>query len=439
MKKKEADMKKMCLACVFVLLVLASAGFAQQDPPLPPDSGQQIMLNEPPENVGVPPISPWWQARRSWYYTGMVVGNFDGDAYEEVAFDYGSSGIWIYDPNASPQWNQISTDDPTWMISVALSSTADDELIAEFSTGTPNRWWNYSGYPGTWTNLTGASASWAYDAGNIGDGDAGHEFVMYLPSYGLYVFDYTGSGIYGGCNIYKIHDVSTNASGMPIDLDGNGDYELIHYFNDGLRYWNWASGYPATWSSPLTTNFCEIIDCLAMDIDGIAGDEFIADTTVGTWKYEHGSPGTWTRINYQAVLEIYPYASVLVGDNYEVIFDFGSSVPGIWFWDDPSTWERATWNKPDFILCADIDPVYSEEIIGDFGSMGLWVELGGHPGMSWSWTRINWNNPLSMVPANLDADAQKEIVFNFGSIGVWTWDKATNTWTRINWNPPESN
>ncbi len=430
-------MKKVGLV-FFSVLVLLSLGYAQQDPLLPPDSGQTTMIIEPPENVGAPPISPQWQARRSWYYTGMVVGNFDGDAYEEIAFDYGASGIWIYDPNASPQWNQISTDDPVWMISVTLSSTADDELIAEFSTGTPNRWWNYSGYPGTWKGISGSTISWAYDAGNIGDGDAGHEFVAYFPGYGVYVLDYTGSGPYGDFEIHKIHNVVTTYSqGMPIDLDGNSEYELIHYFDDGLYYWNYASGYPATWTL-LNTNFFEIVDCYAVDVDGGA-DEFIGDTYSGLWQYKHGSPGTWTRINYSPILEAWPCAYDTLGEQYEVTFSFSPDV-GLWEWNGGADWARINWTVPQFAVSADIASAANggnsgEEMIADFGSAGVWIQY------LWrgAWTRLNWNNPVSMVPANLDSDPQYEIVFNFGSLGVWRFDQATGAWTRLNWNPPESN
>ncbi len=219
--------------------------------------------------------------------------------------------------------------------------------------------------------------------------------------------------------------------------DGNGDYELIHYFSDGLRYWNYAAAYPVAWTL-LNTNFFEIVDCYAVDADGGA-DEFIGDTTSGLWEYKHGSPGTWTRINYSPILEAWPCAYDTLGGQYEVTFSFSLNV-GLWEWNDGTDWARINWSVPQFAVSADIASVANggnggEELIADFGSVGVWIRY------TWrgDWTRLNWNNPVSMIPAYLDSDPQYEIVFNFGSLGVWRFDQATGAWTRLNWNPPESN
>lgn len=442
------------LISALLILLIPSINLSQQEQAEEPEKKENTLIpipltyesmlgiqNEPPfATIQAPPISPSWQSRHSSKYRGMVAGDFDNDGYDEVAFDFGAQGIWVYDPNASTKWNQIRTDDPVWMIAVGIGSPADDELIVESSANWLD-WWNYNGYPGTWTAMTSSDPMWAYDAGDVGDGDTGHEVVVFFDCCGIYVADYTGSGTFGGFDMYKIRNTTTSYPGIPAAFAA-ADSELVHDFDSaGVEFWNYSAGFPSTnWTQISTNNVQD--DNVAVNGSG-SDDQYYGDfgPSLGTFRYTYGTPGTWARINWAYPCEVYPVAYDTANALYEIIYEFCGTWTGLWGYNPTGdSWTRLSWNNPHFILGADVATSANggnngDEAIGDFGSIGMWINYS----FGTSWTRINWGDPQGMIQANLDSDPEKELVIDFGSGGVWTWDQATDTWTRISWNNPETN
>lgn len=60
-----------------------------------------------------------------------------------------------------------------------------------------------------------------------------------------------------------------------------------------------------------------------------------------------------------------------------------------------------------------LDSAKGEEIIGDYGTAGLWTFDGA------IWSRMCWDNPEDMAAADLDGEGTNELEGDFGSSGLW--------------------
>ena len=101
-------------------------------------------------------------------YKGVVMANFNAaDAADEIACDFGSLGLWIYD---SGVWRQLSTYNPEAMISVTWGSATDDELIVDFGSLGLWRWDHWGSYPGTWAHWTGVNPGGIFATDDDNDG-----------------------------------------------------------------------------------------------------------------------------------------------------------------------------------------------------------------------------------------------------------------------------
>jgi hypothetical protein len=100
-------------------------------------------------------------------YKGIVMANLHADtADDEIAVDFGSLGLWIYD---SGSWYQISGVNPEGMIAATLGSASDDELIVDF--GSLGLWrWDYNGYPGNWAQWSGVNPRAMFATDDDADG-----------------------------------------------------------------------------------------------------------------------------------------------------------------------------------------------------------------------------------------------------------------------------
>lgn len=114
--------------------------------------------------------------------------------------------------------------------------------------------------------------------------------------------------------------------------------------------------------------------------------------------------------------------------NDEVVVDFGSI--GVWV-RDMGTWHQITAVNPDWIISGALGGTPDEEIIADFGSLGLWIwDYAGYPG---TWKQITGENPLWAMVAEDDYDDSEEIQANFGaSFGLWRYDDdGGGTWEQM--------
>ena len=77
-----------------------------------------------------------------------------GSSADEVAFDFSTLGLWVYQWDSYQKWHIISPDSPKDIRAVRFVGDPFYEFVVQFE-GVPGLWmWDYSGWPGTWTLLT---------------------------------------------------------------------------------------------------------------------------------------------------------------------------------------------------------------------------------------------------------------------------------------------
>jgi len=109
----------------------------------------------------------------------------------------------------------------------------------------------------------------------------------------------------------------------------------------------------------------------------------------------------------------------------EIVGDFGSI--GLWVYHD-GTWSQLTAANPEWIFAVKWGDVADWELIADFGTAGLWTwNYTGYPG---SWTRLTTANADGGIAVDDDNDGRAELQIDFGTLGLWRYDYDTSTWTR---------
>lgn len=286
---------------------------------------------------------PLWKPR--W-----AVGDFDGDAAEEVAVDFGGTGAWL-DDNGT--WSLLTAANPESLMAADVDGDSIDEVIADL--GFTGLWlWN----GGAWNQLSAVNVDCAA-AGDI-DGDPSDEVVGDFGPAGLWLYN-------------------------------NGS-------------WSQLSG--------VNADFVAVAD-----LDGAGGTEIIGDFgTTGLWLY--GS-GMWTQLS--GVNADYLLTADTNGSGTdEIIADFAAT--GLWLWDS-GNWTQDSGVDPDYMIT--IALVGSGGTACDFGALGLWL-IG--PG---GWAQLSGVNPEYMIDADGNADGNDEILTDFGSLGMWMWKWAGGVWTQI--------
>ena len=108
----------------------------------------------------------------------------------------------------------------------------------------------------------------------------------------------------------------------------------------------------------------------------------------------------------------------------EIIGDFGSI--GVWAYHG-GTWTQLTTLNPDWIIGVKFAAA-DYEMIGDFGSAGLWMwNYSGWPGV---WVQLTASNAENAIAVDDDGDGNDELQVDFGSLGLWRYDYDTGVWTR---------
>jgi hypothetical protein len=78
----------------------------------------------------------------------------DEDGWEEVAVDFGSNGLWIYDHDGT-SWTKINTSNPEFMVAADIYAGAyKSDLIVDFGA---SGLWRYIGQTSAWSKLTSFS------------------------------------------------------------------------------------------------------------------------------------------------------------------------------------------------------------------------------------------------------------------------------------------
>lgn len=121
----------------------------------------------------------------------------------------------------------------------------------------------------------------------------------------------------------------------------------------------------------------------------------------------------------------------------EIVCDFGSL--GIWIFDgayDSGTWNQLTGVDPTFIMAIQWGGISEDRIIANFSSYGLWAwSYAGYPG---TWEQLSGVSCTSAIAVDDDMDGNKELHADFDSLGLWRYDNDTHTWTHLTGDNPSN-
>ena len=312
-----------------------------------------------------------------------AVGDFDGDNLDEVAVDFGSSGLWLAN---SSGWSQLSPDNPQGLLAMDTIADGIDELVADF--GSKGLWIRIGG---TWHKISSLNPE-AFAAGSL-DGGAGDELAVDFGTAGLWQW--------GGSGWTQLSGVNATALAAG-DVDNDGGDELASGFS-GLGIWLWNAG-GWTQLSGANPDFL-----MTGNMDGSGGDELIADL---------GGLGVWVR-NGPVWIQLSPAnpEGLVLGDadgngSEELLGDFGPW--GLFLWISNGWVNLSTYN-PEQVIAADVDGDGSDESVGDFGSIGLWL------GDATGWVRLSDGNAENVLAGDADGNGSEELLVDFGPTGLWGW------------------
>ena len=113
----------------------------------------------------------------------------------------------------------------------------------------------------------------------------------------------------------------------------------------------------------------------------------------------------------------------------EIIGDFGTT--GVWLYHHFSQWVRLTWDNPEWIFAVKFDSTVDSELVADFGSLGLWLWDCCSAAYSGTWTRLTSANPENAIAVDDDWDGREELEVDFGTLGLWRYDHDTYVWSRL--------
>jgi hypothetical protein len=329
-----------------------------------------------------------------------AAGDFDGDASDEVAMDFGAIGAWMWNGGA---WSQLTPSNPERMISIDIDGNGDAELAVDL--GASGLWlWN----GGVWSQLNGN------DPEDIIAADTNHNNIEEL------FVDFGATGLWwrqesGTLSMLSALDPQNI---IAADLDANGDQEVAADFGMmGLWRWERAGG---TWAQLTAADASALI---SVDVDN-DGDQGVAADLVsfGVWLWDSG---TWTQLSGIVPDRLLP-GKMVAGGGEEIAGDFGAI--GLWLWAG-GAWSQISGVNPDELMTADVDGNGVDEIVGDFASLGLWIRNGG------VWSLLTGVNPEGLLAGDIDADEHDELVVDFGTLGVWLWNDGT--WSQVSTSNPD--
>jgi hypothetical protein len=267
------------------------------------------------------------------------VSDYDNDGDDEVFLTFGADGLWIYDKGAATILSKLHASSPNMEDSLRsdLGTAGHEEGALDF--GYDGLWTiNSSG----WTKINASSPRGDNTSADFNTADASEELIIDYSTIGLWAYD--------GSTWHMLTSSNTNDA-VAVYLPGNADYELFCALadNPGLWVWDYASGYPGTWTQISTTTpqwnkgFCEPFD---PNNDG--WEEVAVDFgSNGLWLYDNAGSPRWTKINASN-------PEFMVRSNYNcdtndtvLIVDFGV-LDGLWRYNGAyGTWVKLSTFSPD--------------------------------------------------------------------------------------------
>jgi len=319
-----------------------------------------------------------------------AVGDFDGDGTDELAVDFGASGVYLWDNST---WTMLSALNTESMQAADTDGDSVDEIILDFGTLGLFIWDG-----GSVSQVSGVNID-VYAAGDV-DADGSDEIVGDFGPSGLWLYDGGAWTQLSGVNA----DYMTVAN-----LDGSGGKEIIGDFGP-TGMWIWNAG---AWTQLSGVN----ADYMTSgNTDGAGGEDLIGDFSgTGLWLY---SNTLWTQLSGVNTDYTLIAATDLSGD--DIVGDFSQT--GLWLWDG-TTWTILSGVNAEGMIRANVDGDANDELMVDFGSLGMWLWDSG------AWNLKSGVNPEYMMTGDLDGDSQDEVLADFGSLGLWMWDN--DAWTQI--------
>ncbi|OGD22027.1 MAG: hypothetical protein A2W03_15695 [Candidatus Aminicenantes bacterium RBG_16_63_16] len=318
----------------------------------------------------------------------------------EIIGDFGAYGLWMLHNSA---WTQLSPIGTEAFLFADVDGDGLSELFGDF--GGFGLWlWDND----VWSCLTLANPEGMITGDTDGDGRA--ELIGDAGALGLWVWN-------GGdwMQLTGVNPVSLAAA----DVDGDGDQDVVGDFG-GIGIWVYLN-YVWTAIAPITAESLS-----SGDLDGDNQEEIVGDFgSAGVWLYDHPA---WT-----AITDLNPEALLIQdhdGDGVdELVGDFGiqwarPEFSGLWLWDGGAL-THLNWNNAVKIITANTDLHTDLEIVGTYldifgASLGFWICDGV------DWTQLNPLSPETFAAGDVDADGIEEVIGDFGALGLWF--KDLDTW-----------
>ncbi len=311
----------------------------------------------------------------------------------EIIGDFGGYGVWMLH-NAA--WTQLTPIGAESLLFADIEGDGLSEMFGDF--GVFGLWlWNND----IWTCLTLANAE-GMITGDI-DGDGRAELIGDAGALGLWVWN-------GGdwAQLSGVNPVSLAAA----DVDGDGDQDVVGNFGS-IGIWVYLN-HAWTPISPLAAD-----SLTSGDLDGDNREEIVGDFgSAGVWLYDHPTWSCLTDLNPEALLILDHDGDGI--DELAVDMGWQFSKPefsGLWLWDG-GTLTNLNWNNAVKIIAADTDARPDMEIVGTYldifgGSLGFWTCDGI------DWTQLNPLAPETFAAGDFDADGIEEVLGDFGALGLW--------------------
>ena len=313
-----------------------------------------------------------------------AAGDFDGDGADELAVDFGATGIYLYDFGA---WSQISSANPESLLAADMDADSLDEVIADL--GASGLWlWN----AGAWGQLSGVNVE-GMAAGDV-DANGADEVVGDFGAVGLWLYN-------GG--------VWTQLSGVNADymttanVDGSGGAEIIGDFGaTGL----WTLERRRLDPVERRQRRLRYVRQHGRDRGHGPGRRFRDNRSLAVRS------GAWTQMS--GVNADFVITANIDGDtDDEIAGDFAAT--GLWLWNN-GAWTILSGANVEFMIRGDVDGDGAAEVAADFGSIGLWLWNAG------AWSQVSGVNAEYMLAGDFDGDGADEVMADFSGLGLWLWD-----------------
>lgn len=280
----------------------------------------------------------------------MASGDLDGNASDEVIFDFSDSGIWVRINNNS--WVKLHNLSSKAIATGDIDGNGQDEVIIDF--GNPYGIWIWMNN-GSWVLLHNLSGD-SMDTIDM-DGNGINDLIIDFGTHGLWVFMNNNEW-------HNLHSLSPTKF-ITGNIDGDSFGDLIVDFGSPYGIWAWVNN--NTWIL-LHNQSAETL--VTGDLDGNGTEEVIID---------FGIHGIWVKKNNTSWHKLHNLSSdtLTIGDQDgngmdDLIIDYGNPY-GLWVYMNDNTWINLHNQSPLNVASGDVDGNGLSDMIINFYTFGIWV------------------------------------------------------------------